>query len=916
MSSERHAPREIEFEEKDRPLRDDVSILGALVGDVIRDQGGDALFDLVETARRRAIHRRESSADSSEGKPGGPGLVSVVADLDPRQAGLLVRSFLTYFRVVNLAEQVHRIRRRRDYQREGRVQAGSWAETMRSLQEAGLDLAGVADLLGRLVFEPVFTAHPTEATRRSLIEKELEIAKVLVRRLDPSLTPEEDRKALDQIRAEVTTAWQTDEHPFVRPTVRDEMEHVLYHVTDVIYRIVPPLYEDLRRALTSTYGEAARELPLPDVFRCASWVGGDMDGNPYVSAATIRETLVEQRRQILRCYRSEVRDLGRHLSQSLARIDVSEDLAARLDDYRSRMPEEVDRVPARHRDMPYRMLLRLIGKRLALTGSSPLGYRDADGLREDLELIEASLRNHRGHHAGAFAVRRLLRRVRTFGFHLATLDVRQDSRVHRDVLARAFLDDRWSDRPAAGRLRRVLQELEKAGPRSPDPTGEPELLRALETFAALGEAKRTGFGPKSVGPYIVSMTQGADDVMTVLLLARWAGLEEEGHVPLDVAPLFETVPDLEAAPEIMDGLLSMPSYREHLSQRGDRQVVMVGYSDSNKDGGLAAARWALQRSQAALAEVFERHGVGLTIFHGRGGTISRGGGKTHRAVQAAPRGSVDGHLRVTEQGEVINAKYGLRGIALRTLEVTAGAVCLATAAPPPADPRDAAWHRAMADIADHSRSTYRALVYEHPDFLAYFRNATPIDVIERMMIGSRPASRRSRQGLGNLRAIPWVFSWTQSRHILPGWYGLGSGLAHALAEHGRETLETMAREWRFLRTLLEDVEMVLAKADLDIAAHYADLAGDAGDTLFPIIQAEFEQTRDLVLGLQGRQELLEGDPALRRSIRLRNPYVDPMSLMQIDLLRRWRDGGRQDEDLLQALLASVHGIAQGLQNTG
>jgi phosphoenolpyruvate carboxylase len=442
----------------------------------------------------------------------------------------------------------------------------------------------------------------------------------------------------------------------------------------------------------------------------------------------------------------------------------------------------------------------------------------------------------------------------------------------------------------------------------------------LEVFRAIGAA-RSRFGERAVGLYIISMAEGADDVLAVLELARRAGLVASGNrVPLDVAPLFETVADLERAPAVLEELLNAPEYREHLGARGMRQVVMIGYSDSNKDAGIAASRWALQQAQTALVEITERSGVDLTFFHGRGGTVSRGGGKISNTILSAPRGSVKGRLRVTEQGEVINAKYGLRGIAMRTLEQTVSAVAVATARPRPVDPRDERWATIMHEIARDSRAAYRALVYDDPQFVEYFRQATPIDVIQRMAIGSRPASRKNpddpNQLIQQLRAIPWVFAWTQSRHLLPGWYGVGTALDRAVSRYGTATLDEMARDWPFLRVLIEDVEMVLGVTDLTIAVRYARLAGALGERYFPQIRAEFERAAGHVLALKHEQALLDSDSALQRSIRLRNPYVDPMSLLQVDLLERWRAAGRPDDDLFRALMASVRGIAQGLQSTG
>jgi phosphoenolpyruvate carboxylase len=902
--------RAIDFPPKDAPLRDDVRFLGALVGDMLRDQGGDALFDAVETARTAAIARRERPSEPA------PDLDATLRGLAPDAAAELVRGFSAYFDVVNLAEKMHRIRRRRDYLRERSAQRNSLLDVIGRLRRDGLELDELRELLASLVIEPVFTAHPTEATRRAILEKQQRIASRLGERMDPQRTPAEDEVIHERIRSEVTAAWQTEEQPPVRPTVDDEREHVLFYLTDVIYRIVPHFYEALEDALRSAYGDQARAVEVPTFLRFASWVGGDMDGNPNVTAATLRATLAEHRKRIVACYRRGLLDLGRKLTQSRSRIEVDAEIEERIHHYAELAPEVLASISPRQQEMPYLALLRLMDARLDLDRAD--AYLDAGELEIDLSLIARSLERHRGTHAGLFTVRRQLQRVRTFGFHLATLDVRQDSQVHREVVGHVLGDAEWSQRPAEERADRIRAELDAAGKLAEEPVDDASCA-TLDVFAAIAEA-HARYGPRSIGPYIISMAQGVDDVLTVLLLARWAGLVREGRagvaeVPLDVAPLFETVDDLEAAASVMDALLSDPVYRTHLRTRGDHQTVMVGYSDSNKDGGLAASRWALQRAQASLAATFERHGVRLTIFHGRGGTLSRGGGKTRRAVLAAPRGAVAGSLRLTEQGEAIDDNYGLRGIALRNLEQMTGAVIEATVAPS-AEPRTGDWAEIMDAIARDSRQAYRELVYDDPELPTYFRTATPIDVIERLLIGSRPASRRSGGGIQNLRAIPWVFAWTQSRHILPGWYGLGSGLERAVERWGRPRVAEMVRDWRFLRTLVEDVEAVLAKADMSVAERYAGLAEATGERIFARIRAEFDRTAELILQLKGSDALLDGDPTLRRSIRLRNPYIDPMSLLQVDLLRRWRATERQDEELLRALLATVHGIAKGLQNTG
>ncbi len=885
-------------------MRDDVRTLGALVGDVIREQCGDAFFQLVERARHAAI----AGADDE--------LQSLVKGLPPRDAETLVRAFAAYFEVVNLAERIHRIRRRRDYLRGASdPQEGSLRATVAQLSAAAVTPRQVAALLQRLRVEPVFTAHPTEATRRTLLEKEQVIGRLLVERLDPSRTPDEERAALARIREEITAAWQTDPQPSARPTVMDELENVLFYLTDIVYRIVPPFSEELEQAVHKAYDVEVSARP---VLRFGSWVGGDMDGNPNVGAETLRAALARQRDLALDRYRGEATELARRLSQSGALTGVSDAVRERVASYGARFPKALAAIPGRYHDMPYRVLFRLIAARLEATRRDlPDGYPAAAELERDLGMVIASLREHRGGHAGLFGVQRLLRRVETFGFHFAMIDLRQHAHVHRAVLATLLSDPDWNNRPAADRLARLRRVLEQ----SEAPSGPPdaEATRALEVFKAIAQC-RERFGPDAVGPYIISMTQGADDVLTVLVLARWGGLAQSGnpYVALDVAPLFETVADLAAAPEVMHELLADPYYRAHLAERGMHQMVMIGYSDSNKDAGIGASRWGLYRAQAVLVEKTDQSGVDVTFFHGRGGTVSRGGGKITSAILSAPPRSIRGRFRMTEQGEAINAKYGLRGIAMRTLEQTVSAVALATAVPRAPDAREPAWTNMMEAIARESRAAYRALVYDDLQFVEYFRLATPIDVIQRMEIGSRPASRPSSEQseIEQLRAIPWVFAWTQSRHLLPGWYGLGTALDRATERFGAAAVSEMAREWPFLRALVDDVEMVLATADLAIAARYACLAGQLGERYFPLIRAEFDRTVASVLALKREAALLDSDPALQRSILLRNPYVDPMSLLQVDLLERWRAAGRPDNEVFRALLASVRGIAQGLQSTG
>jgi phosphoenolpyruvate carboxylase len=902
--------QDIMFEDKDQALRDDVRTLGTLVGELLKEQGGDELFDIVESARLRSIRRREGNVIPGEG------LAELVTGLDLSLAMEVIRAFSTYFQMVNTAEKVHRIRRRREYLQEvGQYQPGGLEETMVKLKAAGLDLPALQNLLNQICIEPVFTAHPTEPTRRTILRKEQRIVSRLIDMLNPTMTVQETDTCIENIKLEMTTGWQTDENPSEQMTVADELEHVLFFMTDVLYKAMPAFYEDLENAAIRVYGDEGSQLHVPRMIRFASWVGGDMDGNPNVNAKTIRSTLARQRSLILDLYYRECATLAAKLSQSRRRIEVDETLLGKVEHYRGMFKNAYHAVPARHREMPYRVYLRLVQERLQATfDDDAYPYENASQFRADIQLIAQSLEAHSGEHAGLFSVRRLLRRIDTFGFHFLTLDVRQDALVHRQVVGELLGEDDWLEWKPEDRVKRIVEAIESRDS-APD-SQSVSARKTLAVFQAIALCKRK-HGDNAIGPFIVSMTQGPDDILSVLLLANWSELHNRHfEVPIDVVPLLETVDDLQQGQEILRSLLDNDLYRQHLQRRANRQIVMIGYSDSNKDAGLASARWALQEAQIDLVRLVNEKGIELNLFHGRGGTISRGGAKTHAAVLGAPPGTVNGRLRVTEQGEIINEKYGLRGIALRTLEQAAGSVALATAMPQHRGNDLPEWHEMMQVIADVSRDTYRKLVFESPSFYEYFRRSTPIDLIERMRIGSRPSSRRAGSGVEDLRAIPWVFAWTQTRLMLPGWYGLGSGLAAAGKQFDDAKFRDMFREWYFMRALTADAEMVLAKADIDIARYYSELAGELHGEFFPIIEKEFELTCELILDYSEHDALLAGDVTLQRAIMLRNPYVDPMSLMQVDLLGRWRETNYEDQDLFSALLASVNGIAQGLQNTG
>ncbi len=903
----------LQFPAKDAPLRDDVHALGALVGEVVRDQCGEQLFQMVEADRRGAIALYANENGSCDVGP----LRRRVAGRSPAEAQDLVRAFSTWFQVVNLAEKVHRVRRRRGYLNDATgPQPGSLNAAVAALKSQGVPLEGVHEMLRQTSIYPVFTAHPTASTRRTLLRKQQRIADLLLMRLDVGATVRDRHAVWEQIRTELTSGWQTEEQPRARRTVGDEREHVLFYVAEILYRIVPRFYEELAAALTTVYATPVSAADLPLLVQVGSWVGGDMDGHPDVHGKTIRETLQRQHKVVLNAYFLEVQRLGERLSQSASRITLSPDLDARSRDYTILLPGVGAPSSNRYERMPYRIFCAQIAERLRATFLGKPGHYDRlEEFEGDVALMAHSLAAHGGAHAGLFYVQRLQRRAQTFGFHLATLDVRQHADVHHAVIGQGLGDAEWAARLPEDRARRLVVALERdVGPSHVfDAVGR----RSLAVFDALMHCRHR-YGQRAIGDYVVSGAAGADDVLAVLLLSRWAEMTDKhtGQVPLDVAPLLESVGALAESPKIMQELLDTPVYRAHLKARADRQTVMIGYFDSNKESGFAAARWALHQAQDEVARVLHGAGVALTVFHGRGGATSRGGGRLGSLARSAPPGAFRGALRATEQGESIDLAYGLRPIALRTLEQAWSAIAMSLSGATQAPPADGQVRAAMETLAVRSRAVYRELVHKDRDFYAYFRAASPIDVIERMNIDTLPALREGREGLDALRAVPWGFAWSQNRHLLPGWFGVGSGLEAIAERYGEDMLPALLARSPLFETLIADVELTLAKADIEVAGWYAELAGAAHARHFEQVRDEFELTRVRVLRLRNESRLLDGEPTMQRAIEMRNPYTDPMHLMQVDLLRRWRASGRADKDLFDALLASINGISQGLQATG
>jgi len=901
----------IQFPAKDAALREDVHALGTVIGNVVREQGGENFFEGVEGDRQAAIQRRE-------GDPAGDAeLRRRTCGRSPEAARDLTRAFTLWFQAVNTAEKVHRVRRRRQYLVDSNsVQPGGIADCLARLKREGRSLEQVLSLIGSLSIEPVFTAHPTESTRRTILRKHERIARDLLLRLNPALTPLELRTLWAKVHLEFTTIWQTEDHPRSRLTVADEREHVLYYLAEVLYRVVPLFYEEIETALAQTFGVDADSLDLPNILNFGSWVGGDMDGNPDVHAKSIRETLERQQRLIISTYYTEVQQLAEVLSQSASRVGIDPALMRRVEQYSALLPGAQAITPARHDRMPYRVFFGQIAERLKTTyDGRPNSYEGPAEFLADVQLVADSLLANHARHGGYFLVRRLIRRIRTFGFHLATLDVRQHASVHDAVIAQGMGREDWLGLPAPARLAQLREWLVRdQGPIVPlDAAGR----RTLWVFEAVVQARHR-FGARALGDYIVSGAAGAEDVLSVLLLARWADITDKrtGQCPLDIAPQFESIEPLSSAGAIVGELCADPVYREHLAARDRCQVVVIGYSDGNKEGGILASRWALQVAQRQIVDAVRAHGIDAVICHGRGGTPARGGGQPEKLVESTPKGAIRNVLRLTEQGEVVSQNYGLRPLAMRTLERSFAALARATAHVDDRFSPNEEQRAAMTLMAERSLAAYRALVFEPADFPAYFRGVTPIDVIERMHIGSRAAARADGEGVQALRALPWVFAWMQSRHSIPGWFGVGSGLAAVLERHGETLLSEIFVRWPFFGHLVEDVEAMLARTDLEIASAYDTLVPESLRRFTGLIRAEYELTVQGILKLRGSARLLDSDPTLQRAIKLRNPYIDPMHLMQVDLLERWRSTGRTDAALFGALLSTISGIAQGLEATG
>jgi phosphoenolpyruvate carboxylase len=903
-------------------LREDVRLLGSLLGQVLQEQGGPELLACVEQIRRRAIASRTDPSREAHRT-----LRSLVDALDLPRAREVVRAFTLYFHLINLAEEHHRLRTLRDRELRGQPapRPDSVAAALAGLRQEGVSAGAVAEFLARLELRPVFTAHPTEARRATVLLHLRAIGELVVRLDDPQATPEARRRAVDALLGRITALWQTDEVRARRPSPLDEVRGGLYYLERSAWQVAPVLYRDLQEAVEHYAPEAARAVR--PYLRFGSWMGGDRDGNPSVTVEVTERTLELHRERVLRLYLDEVVALGRELSVSTRQVGVSTELAASVDQAMAEFPallEDPDFPPPSE---PYRRKLRVVEERLRRTlDRRPGGYATPAAFVADLRQVGRSLEENRGVRVARGRLQDLVVRAETFGFHFASLDLRQESGVHGRVVAhllqRAGVVDDYLRLPEPERAA-LLGRLLQSPPVRAEPE-DPEAAEVLRLFRALPRWQER-FGQEACCTYIVSLTEAASDVLEVLWLAAQVGLYrwQAGEVAsrLHVVPLFERIEELRRCEDVLEALLRTPAYRAHVAAWGDRQEVMLGYSDSNKDGGYLAANWSLHRAQKLLPEVARRHGCTLRLFHGRGGAVGRGGGPAERAILAQPPGALEGGLKVTEQGEVLAGRYGNPRIAHRHLEQLTHALLRAGLSPAarPNPAQLARWEAVMEDLSERSRRAYRALVYEDPDFLAYFAQATPIHEITRLNMASRPAARTGTMRVEDLRAIPWVFSWTQTRTNLPGWYGLGSALDGFVRDQPEGILElrAMYAGWPFFRSVVDNAQISLGTADLSIARLYAELVEDDGvrERVYGRIREEYERAVRWVLEVTGQRELLDNSPVLQRSVRLRNPYVDPLHHVQVRLLRE-RRRAPDDPGVREAVGLTVNGIAAGVQTTG
>jgi phosphoenolpyruvate carboxylase len=909
---------------KDVPLREDIRLLGRILGDTLREQEGIDTFELVENVRRSAVRFRKTQDERD-----GDQLEQVLDALSPADTLSVVRAFSYFSQLSNIAEDLHHNRRRRAHLKAGsKPQQGSLQLALDRAQEKNLSAETIQEFLNKALISPVLTAHPTEVQRKSILDCQLIISSILAERDRLDMTPEELEANEEALRRFVLILWQTRMLRTSKLTVPDEIKNGLTYYSYTFLSEVPQIYAGLEKQLEQRFG---KRLEVPPFLRIGSWIGGDRDGNPFVTHEVMRYAAERQSALALEHYLSEVNTLGQRLSLSTRLVDVSAELLA----FSAQSPDQA----LSREDEPYRRALIAVYSRLAATVKQlghrsehlrPLdpearAYADAQEFIAELDILIHSLYQHHGTYLARGRLANLRRAAEVFGFHLAPLDMRQHSGIHEQVvnelLEHGAGQGGYSQLDEAGRRAALLEAL-RAGRKldantekfSATAQGE---LRIMHTAAEIHRR----FGRAALPNYVISKTDQVSDLLEVALMLQQAGLLDSNGLHINIIPLFETIGDLRGCGVIMDELFSIPYYRELLTSRGNTQEVMLGYSDSNKDGGYLTANWELYKAELELVKVFAKHGIELRLFHGRGGTVGRGGGPSYQAILAQPPGSVNAQIRITEQGEVIGSKYSDPEIGRRNLEILIAATMEATLLHQHGDDTTMPeYHRIMEMMSQDAFAAYRKLVYETPGFSDFFFAATPIHEIAELNIGSRPSSRKASNKIEDLRAIPWVFSWSLTRVILPGWYGFGSAVQQFLQREGDvglRQLQSMYKNWAFFRGLLSNMDMVLAKTDMGIASRYAELMPDAElrERIFSTIEAEWDLTVEMLFAITGASSLLQDNPTLARSLTNRTPYIDPLNHLQVSLLHRHR-AGDNDERVKRAIHLTINGIAAGLRNSG
>ncbi len=909
--------------EATEPMREDIRLLGSILGDTVRDQNGDAVFDLVERARVESFRVRRSEIDRGE-------LADLFRDVDVHQAIPVIRAFTHFALLANVAEDIHRERRRAIHEAAGEPpQDSTLAATYRKLDAARLDAAEVANALTGALVSPVITAHPTETRRRTVFDTQHQITELMRARLHGHTRTEAGRDIETELRRHILTLWQTALVRLSRLKISDEIETGLRYYPAAFLDVIPRVNAEVRAALQDRFPDA--ELPAEPILRPGSWIGGDRDGNPNVTAEVVRLATGRAAFTAFDHYFGEITALEEELSMSARLVRVSAALTALAD---------VCDEPARS-DEPYRRALRVIHARLTSTAAAILdrqpeheldlglpAYETPVQLLQDLDIVDESLRANGSAVLADDRLARLREAVRVFGFHLSGLDMRQNSEVHENVIAEllawAGVHEDYLSLPEPDRVALLATEI---GTRRPliGPGAQLSELAAKELGIVKAAARAVKvFGPQAIQNYIISMCQSVSDMLEAAVLLKEAGLfdttGDEPYVPVGIVPLFETIDDLQRGSAILEAALDVPVYAAAVAARGGQQEVMLGYSDSNKDGGYLAANWALYRAELDLVETAEKTGIRLRLFHGRGGTVGRGGGPSYDAILAQPPGAVRGSLRITEQGEVIAAKYAEPRIAHRNLETLLAATLESTLLDIEGlgDSAEEAY-AVLDDLAARAQRAYAELVHETPGFVEYFKESTPVSEIGALNIGSRPTSRKPTTAISDLRAIPWVLAWSQSRVMLPGWYGTGTAFEEFVAGgDGRlEVLQDLYRRWPFFRTVLSNMAQVLAKSDLGLAARYSELVADEDlrARVFDKIVAEHERTVRMHGLITGQDDLLADNPALARSVFNRFPYLEPLNHLQVELLRRYRSGD-EDELVQRGILLTMSGLASALRNSG